>query len=217
MIHKFHRYISRNIPENAISVIKEKSSLVPKDSKGQLAVGNALYSYEGNEQRNNVEPKSLHRDINKDMVNISHKGQINPNSSYDTSYLLTEHSMNRRMRIMFTDGNHMQYCPMVSLGRWMVQLEPLPYLRSFASHMPRCSDDPYQWWGDRSEILCTSMEAGKNIAESYDYAYDIIYPHIRYHEDRSYSDNFQFIKENVDDIDIMDELEVDFDILNKLI
>lgn len=215
MHHRFERYLSKNIPQTALSTIKQKANTLAKNYNGDVACGNAYQIWNAYQQRKNVEPEKSLISENPQRIGVSHRPEISSETLGTTSYLMTEQSMNRRVRIYFGSFNHMQSTPVVSNGGWNIQLEPLGHHRSFGMQNGRCGEDPFYRWGDRHEITFANVESAISQSTHFNYGYDVIYPHERYHVQKSYADNFNFIKEAITDVE--DEEAVILDVLNKLV
>lgn len=201
MTTKFSRYISKNIPENAIATINQKYPSIPKDYYGNLAQGNALTLYHGYCQRQNIEPRHYSPVLNKDRVGVNIRGGLGPQLKGEWGFLFSEHSANRKMRVFQSTTNHMQSTPRVRKGFWVMQVEPIGVTRSHAMLWGRCTEDSFYRWGDRDELKFASMQDAVTAAKQGGYEVDVIYPHERYHTQKAYADNFNFIKEAISDIE----------------
>ena len=94
-------------------------------------------------------------------------------------------------------------------------MESIGFYRSNAMLWSRNSDDPWRVWGNRYEMSFPDMSSAVNQARRQGFEVDIVYPHERYHTQKAYADNFNFIKESISDIE--DEEEVVYDIMQKLV
>ncbi len=109
----------------------------------------------------------------------------------------------------------MQSTPLKKLKFWYTQWESIGYYRSNAMLWGRTTDDPWRSWGIFNETPAVDMEGSVKYARSLGFEVDMVYPHERYHTQKAYADNFNFIKETISDIE--DEEEVIFDVMQKLV
>lgn len=215
MLRKFERYISKNTPQNALAIVEKKKLTVPHDYKGLPAQGKALDNWIGWQQRLNVEPDKYNLYENKERIGkvIRHHydqlayGYIHTNWS--------EQSTKRKALLFQGEINHMQSTPYVRRPLWYLQMENTGFYRSHGMQWSRNSDDPWRIWGNRYEMPAMDMNSAVTYARGLGYEVDLIYPHERYHTQKAYADNFNFIKEAISDIE--DEEEVVYDIMQKLV
>jgi hypothetical protein len=109
----------------------------------------------------------------------------------------------------------MQNTPYVRKEYWTMHVEQLGYFRSHAMLWGRNSEDPFYKWGDRDEMFFNSVEGAVSYAKSCGYDVEVIYPHERYHQQKAYADNFNFVKEGIEDVE--DEQEINLEMLTRLI
>jgi hypothetical protein len=215
MLHKFERYISKNIPSNALAILEKKAVTVPHDYKGLPATGKALDNWVGWQQRQNVEPSKYNLIENKERIGKVIRQHFDETTEGLTHTVVTEQATKRKAILFKGECNHMQSTPYVRRSLWYMQMESTGFYRSHAMLWSRNSDDPWRTWGNRYEIGFTDMNLAVKYARQFGFEVDIVYPHERYHTQKAYADNFNFIKESVSDIE--DEEEVVFDIMQKLI
>ena len=215
MYYKFERYISNNVPQNALATIKSRAMTTPYDYRGLPANGNSLRNWLGWQQRRNIEPQQYNLTQNKERIG-KHIRQHFDGSTYGLVHTVTdEHSTRRKVLVYQGETNHMQSTPYVRRNLWYMQWESIGFYRSHGMQWSRNSDDPWRNWGNRFEIPMSDMNTAVTEARRNGFEVDIIYPHERYHTQKAYADNFNFIKENISDIE--DEEEVVFDVMQKLV
>jgi hypothetical protein len=206
---KFERYISKNTPSNILATIKEKTTALGKDYYGRDLTGNYLSLYHGYIQKKNVEPKHLSPVNNVDRVGVHLRGGPGPVYANDWTYIFSEHSSKRRMRVWQSEINHMQSTPYVRKGFWTVKRETLGAFRGHGMLWGRCGEDPFYKWSDRDEMKFGSCQEAVAYARYHGYEVDVIYPHERYHMQKAYADNFVFQKEKIEDLDDPDSINID--------
>lgn len=214
MLHKFERYISKNVPQNALTIVQSKAAIQPYDYKGLPATGNALYNWCGWQQRQRIEPDSYNLSQNKQRIGKHIRQHFGPKTEGIVHTMFTYHSSVRKVVAFQAEINHMQSTPYVRRGKWHIQWETIGFYRSHGMLWGRNSDDPYRAWGNRYEVSFPDMNSAVNEARKRGLEVDIVYPHERYHTQKAYADNFNFIKESVSDIE--DEEEVVYDLMQKL-
>ena len=201
MLTKFQKYINPvAVPGN----IK-----LPNSIKGDIFLTNQSRLTSGLIQRLNVQPENLYITDNKERVGIHSRGGREYDYSGDWSYLTTSSVHNRKVRLYQAEINHMQSTPYTRKGTYVMQFENTGFTRSNSMLWARCSDDPYHRWGDRGELQFTDMQSAYGYARTFGFEVDIIYPHERYHEQKSYADNYSFQKEKLEDIENLEEISVE--------
>jgi len=214
MLHKFERYISKNIPQNSLALIESKSAITPYNYKGLPASGNSLYNWSGWQQRQLVEPNKYNLIENRERIGKNIRQHFDSRTEGITHNVFTYHSTVRKVIAFQSEINHMQSTPYVRRGQWHLQWESIGFYRSHAMLWGRNSDDPYRTWGNRYEVSYPDMNSAVSDARKRGLEVDLVYPHERYHTQKAYADNFTFKKETVSDIE--DEDEVVYDLMQKL-
>ena len=214
MLHKFESYISKNVPQNALEIVQSKAAIQPYDYKGLPATGNSLYNWCGWQQRQRLEPDLYNLNQNKQRIGKHIRQHFGPKTEGIVHTMFTYHSAVRKVTAFQAEINHMQSTPYVRRGKWHIQWETLGFYRSHGMLWGRNSDDPYRAWGNRYEVSFPDMNSAVSEARKRGLEVDIVYPHERYHTQKAYADNFNFIKESVSDIE--DEEEVVYDLMQKL-
>jgi hypothetical protein len=215
MLTKLERYISKNIPQNALQTIQASKNTIPRDYQGNPLTQNSIYRWHGYIQRQNVEPKALLTSQNTDRIGYHQRHQTNPAIGWEVCAGPGEQFYNRRARINFGEINHMQSTPMFRRGNWNITMENTGYVRSHSMFWFKSGDDVFHKWGDRDEMRYSTAQVAANECEKQGYEYEIIYPHERYHQTKAYADNFTFMREGLSDIE--DEEAAAFEIMQKLV
>ncbi len=91
---------------------------------------------------------------------------------------------------------------------WTIQLETNGYFRSSGMCWGRCADDPYHRYGDLFQMKYGNADEALFRAKEMGWEVDLIYPHQRYHQTKSYADNLAFKKENASDVEDEDEINL---------
>jgi hypothetical protein len=213
---KFERYLSKNIPSSALASIRQKVDEVPMNYQGKPATGNSLVLWNGYQQRKNVEPKSYNVVLNKDRIAVSMRTARHPETTDGTNYMRSDHQYKRKVQVYQIHHNHMQSTPMIKRNQFAILFETIGYGRSMAMLWGRGnSNDPYRQWGNRFELLFPDMESAVGYSKQWGWGFDTVYPHERFHERKSYADNFNYTKESVSDLE--DDDETVGQIVHKLI
>jgi hypothetical protein len=215
MMHKFERYISKNIPANAVALVQNKATTIPHDYRGLPAKGKAIDNWVGWQQRENVEPKKYNLMENKKRIGKVIRQHFDGTAEGIFHTNISEQSTMRKAILYKGETNHMQSTPYLKRSWWYLQIETRYFGRSNAMLWQRNSDDPWRSWGNRFEIPLADMNLAVKYARKFGFEADIIYPHERYHSQKAYADNFVFVKEALSDIE--DEEEVVYDIMKKLV
>jgi hypothetical protein len=71
MLHKYERYIPKNLPQTALAMIQQQESSVKLDYQGEVSKGNHFRLQFGLSQRQNVEPKHLNINLNKERIGVN--------------------------------------------------------------------------------------------------------------------------------------------------
>jgi len=82
---------------------------------------------------------------------------MGPSIEGDRSILSSEHSNRRKVRVFQADINHMQCTPMFRKEDWTMQYETIGNFRSNSMLWGRATDDPYQRWSDKGEIVTMTI------------------------------------------------------------
>lgn len=215
MLNKFERYISKNIPSGALALVEKKALTQPYDYSGKPASGKALDNWVGWQQRELVEPHSYNLKNNIEKIGKGIRPHSDARADSQLHFFISEHCTNRKAICFQGQTNHMQSTPMFSRKGFFVIMESIGYYRSNAMLYGRNSEDPWRTWGNRYEMSFDSMKSAVEYARKFGVGVDISYSHQRYHTQKAYADNFNFIKESVSDIE--DEEEVVYDIMQKLV
>ena len=102
----------------------------------------------------------------------------------------------------------MQSTPLINLGdRWHVQVETEFDNRTHSMLVNRTGNDPYNRWGNNGEMSFPTAESAILFCKRSGWNYEVIYQGNRYHELKSYAENFQYKKEEVSDVE---EEDIDF-------
>ncbi len=160
-------------------------------------------------QRLNVQPEKLLPSQNKSRIGINARGGREYNLNGDWAYLGTSSAHGRKVRVFQAEINKMQSTPYIRRGSYVMQMENTGFTRSNAMMWARASNDPWHRFGDKNEICFTNIESAYLTARSLGFEVDVIYSHERYHEQKSYADNFVHVKETVEDIDSLDEINIE--------
>jgi len=160
-------------------------------------------------QRLNVQPENLLPSLNKNRVGTHSNGVRGYNFNGDWSYLCTPSVHKRKVRVYQSEINHMQSTPYIRKGSYVLQFENTGFSRSNAMLWSRASNDPWHRYGDKNEISFSNIDGAFYYASSLGCEIDVIYSHERYHEQKSYADNFVHVKERVEDIDFMEDISIE--------
>jgi len=166
-------------------------------------------------QRLNVQPENLLPSQNKSRIGVHVRGGREYNLNGDWAYVTTPTQHGRRVRVYQPETNKMQSTPYTRSSNYVMQIENTGFSRSHGMNWSRASNDPWHRYGDRNEIYFNNIETAFLTARSLGFEVDVIYSHERYHEQKSYADNFVYAKENVEDIDSMDEISIE-NLMKKL-
>lgn len=82
---------------------------------------------------------------------------------------------------------------------WYMEPNNMTTHRSISMLWNRHGEDGYSRWGIRGEMMFTTAEEAIQNATNAGFEYEVLYTGIRYHQQKSYSDNFQFKPEEVSD------------------
>lgn len=201
MLAKFEKYLQ---PAARSGNIK-----LPVNIKGDILLCNQNRLTPGMIQRLNVQPNDLFPSQNKQRIGIHTKAGREYDFNGDWSYLTTSSVHNRKVRVYQAEINHMQSTPYNRRGNYVMQFENTGWTRSNAMLWGRCSNDPYHRYSDKNEIMFYNLEAAYHYARSLGCEVDVIYPHERYHEQKSYADNFLFPKESANDFEDIGEISIE--------
>jgi len=104
----------------------------------------------------------------------------------------------------------MQCTPLISYhDTWSVEVENLQDTRSNSMLWTRYgSQDDYIRWGPRGEMMVPTAKAGIEFATRMGWDYEVIYTKDRFHQLKSYAENFAFKKEEMSDTE---EGDIKFD------
>jgi hypothetical protein len=214
MFRKFQRYLSKNIPENALATVARKDVL-EYDYRGVTSPSANLNNLFIFKQRQNIQPREVNPVFNKDRIGLHMRQQFGPKTN-EFQHFLTSSKMNKRRAFLFqVETNHMQSTPMYRRDYWTIHIQNLGFSRSHAMLWGRNCDDPFRTWGIRYEMAFANMNECVDASNREGYEYELIYPHERYHENRAYADNFKFLKESISDVE--DEEELVMEIMQKLV
>ena len=166
-------------------------------------------------QRLNIQPENLLPSQNKSRIGIHARGGREYNLCGDWAYVGTPSAHGRKVRVFMSEINKMQSTPYIRRSNYVMQLENTGFTRSNGMMWSRASNDPWHRYGDRNEIPFTNIESAYLTARSLGFEVDVIYSHERYHEQKSYSDNYTHVKETVEEIDSMDEISIE-NLMQKL-
>ena len=111
MLHKFERYISKNIPVNAVALVEKKALTKPYNYKGLPATGNALANWVGWQQRLNVEPKEYNLNQNKQRIGKVIRCHFDGTTEGLVHTFISEQSTMRKAIVFQGETNHMQSTP----------------------------------------------------------------------------------------------------------
>jgi hypothetical protein len=215
MLHKFERYMSKSIPSGALALAEKKAATLPYDYRGLPASGKALANWVGWQQRELIEPTKYNLSQNKERIGRVIRQHFDRTTNGLVTHFFTEHSTIRKAVCIGVQTNHMQSTPVIRRTGFCILMEGIGYYRSHAMLHGRNCDDPWRTWGNRSEMRFSTMNGAVAYARSFGFETDLVYPHERYHSQKAYADNFNFIRESVSDIE--DEEEVVYDIMQKLV
>lgn len=208
MLQKFEKYF---IPINRMANMSKPTSFT-----AEVFLTNKNKVTPGIVQRLNVQPENLLPSQNKNRVGIHNKSGREYNMNGDWAYLCTPSVHNRKVRVYQAEINHMQSTPYIRKGSYVLQFENTGFSRSNGMLWSRASNDPWHRYGDKNEITFTNIDTAFYYARSLGCEIDVIYSHERYHEQKSYADNFVHVKETMEDIDSMDDISIE-DLEKKLI
>jgi hypothetical protein len=215
MLTKLERFVSKNIPETALTAVGTKMTTIPHDYQHNPLTQHTIYKWHGYIQRKNIEPKGLLPSENTNRIGYHQRHQMGPNLSCDAQASFAEHNFNKRMRITFGETNHMQSTPFYKKGKWLMTAESSSLARSHSMLWFRCGDDSFRNWGEKEEMRFQNVEDAVATASANGWEYEVVYPHERYHQTKAYADNFSFLKEEISDIE--DEEAAAFEIMQKLV
>jgi hypothetical protein len=215
MLRKFERYMSKNIPSGALALAEKKVAVVPYDYRGLPASGKALANWVGWQQREQIEPKKYNLYENKERIGRVIRQHFDKTTNGQVTHFFSEQSTLRKAICVGVQTNHMQSTPMYRPSGYSIFMEPIGYYRSHAMLHGRNCDDPWRTWGNRYEMRFWTMSDAVSYARSFGFETDLVYPHERYHSQKAYADNFNFVREAVSDIE--DEETVVYDIMQKLV
>jgi len=201
MLQKFEKYL---VPLPRMGNIK-----LPKTITAEVFLVNQNKMTPGLVQRVNVQPENILPSQNKNRIGFHSKGGREFDFNGDWSYICTSSAHNRKVRVYQAEINHMQYTPYVRRGSYVLQMENTGYSRSNGMLWARASNDPWHRFGDKNEIVFANMATAYHYARSLGFEVDVIYSHERYHEQKSYADNFVHLKETMDDIDCMEDISIE--------
>lgn len=166
-------------------------------------------------QRLNVQPENLLPSQNKNRIGVHARGGREYNLCGDWAYVGTPSAHSRKVRVYQSEINKMQSTPYIRRSNVVMQIENTGFTRSNGMMWSRASNDPWHRFGDKNEILFTNLESAFLTARSLGFEVDVIYSHERYHEQKSYADNFVHVKETVEDIESLDEISIE-NLMKKL-
>ena len=113
----------------------------------------------------------------------------------------------RRVVIALEDSPMTQSTPMMDKNKnWIVKVEPLGFYRSANMFWGRTTNDPFCHWSFRDELAFSNLEQAVRYVQRLGWAYDVVYPKERYHQFKSYAENFTFKKETASDLEEDEEL-----------
>jgi len=199
---KFEKYLSSDTTRGNLKL--------PNCLKGDIYLSNSSNMTPGIMQRLNVQPDDLLLSKNKNRIGIHINGGRNYALAGDWANLPDSDMIGRKICIFQKEQNQMQSTPYISYRNYVMEIEKTGFSRSHAMLWGFCSNDPYHRWGDRGEINFPNMDAAYFYARSIGSEVDMIYPHERYHETKSYTDNFRYNEEYPEDIDSMDDINIDY-------
>lgn len=220
MLHKFERYISKNVPQNALAEIEKKVHLTPFNYQGTPAVGNDLYNWPGWQQRQNVEVDSHQLMLiqNKKRIGKTIKGGQGAETSAQMNMMWSEHATKRRAVVFMGQINHMQYSRVDRRGFWNINVQNLGFYRSFSMLYGKNCEDSYRTWGNKDEMRFRDPQSAIYACKQMGWEVDIVYPHSRYHQQKAYADNFNFVKENVSDVEDDESIEsYAYELMQKMV
>lgn len=166
-------------------------------------------------QRLNVQPENLLPSQNKSRIGIHARGGREYNLCGDWAYVGTPSVHGRKVRVYQSEINKMQSTPYVRRNNYVMQIENTGFTRSNSMMWSRSSNDPWHRYGDKNEIYFPNIESAYTTARSLGFEVDVIYSHERYHEQKSYADNFVYVKEAVEDLESMEEISIE-NLMKKL-
>lgn len=166
-------------------------------------------------QRELVEPKNFILSQNTEHIGIHRPGRLGTDYFQHQITHPTEFATVQKVMIYESTPNHMHYHPVENRTHWSMLFIHNRFVRSNAMLWGLCTDNAYRTWGDKDPLPYASANDVKREAERNGFEYDIVYTNQRYHQNKSYSDNFTFIKDTIGDVD--DEEKVVYELMNKLV
>ena len=157
-------------------------------------------------QKQQVKPTDL--TSSKNQQGFHERSGFGPNLGAFVPSLLNETGVNRKAYIYQKHHNHMQSTPLFHQGNnWIVEIVSMIDCRQTSMLWNRYGNDTFSRWGLKGEMAFTSAEQAVNFCKKNAWEYEVIYSGRRYHQIKSYSENFTFKKEEVSD---SEEKDIEF-------
>mmetsp|Transcript_20585 Transcript_20585/g.21365 ORF Transcript_20585/g.21365 Transcript_20585/m.21365 type:complete len:215 (+) Transcript_20585:1-645(+) len=149
-------------------------------------------------QRQLVKPKDI--SAFKNSVGFTEKTGFGVNSSSMTAQSVSDLPFKKRCFIYQKKYNHMQDTPLFHMGSaWVLEVNLEVENRHMSMLWGRFGSEMYTKWGSKGEMCFKTPEQAIHAAESMGWEYEVLYQGTRYHQLKSYAENFATKKEELSD------------------